>query len=54
MKKVIELFKNIANWIFYTSYQQSVVKVGNPVIYAYSYISFIYTNLVFFYGMLFH
>jgi hypothetical protein len=48
MKKIIQIAANFANWIYYTSYQQNVVKTGNPEIYVYSYISFIYTDLCLF------
>lgn len=45
---MIKLVKNFTDWMYTISYQQNVVKAGNPVIYVYSYNSFIYNNLFIF------
>lgn len=45
--KTISTLKNFMDWLYYTTYDSNV-KVGNPEIYTYSYLSFLYTNLSFF------
>ena len=53
MRRILKFVENFADWMYSTSYYQNVVKVGNPQIYVYSFLAFIYNNLcVFLWNMI--
>ncbi|MEM0543804.1 hypothetical protein WFZ85_14370 [Flavobacterium sp. j3] len=53
MRRILKFVENFADWMYSTSYYQNVVKVGNPQMYVYSFLAFIYNNLcVFLWNMI--